>query len=137
MTSNISIHLPSNKDETIGSTFRHKCFQIPIPTPRHDRYIWQDTLSISPRQTYSYDSHMRNRKTFTQPKISILARGTFGHIKRENYQMCGDLRRDIDASEHTSDRLCRTPQLMRKPKYSRNKSWSDLSDYVSSTSSSV
>ena len=80
---------------------------------------------------------MRDRNTFIQPKISNLARGTFGHIKRDNYEISRDLRREIDASKHISDRLCRTAQLMRKPKYSSNNSQSDLSDYASSISSSV
>ena len=100
MTYDISTHPPHNKDETIGSTFRQECSQVPIQAPRHERYIWQDTLSISPPQTYSYDSNKRDRNTFTQPKISSLARDTFGYIKRENYEMSRDLRRDIDALEH-------------------------------------
>ena len=51
--------------------------------------------------------------------------------------MIGDLRREIDASEHISDRLHKTAQLKSKPKYRRNNNKSDLSDYTLSTSSSV
>ena len=59
---------------------------------------------------------MRDKSTVTQPKISCLARDTFGHIKRENYEMHGDLRGDMNASEHVSDRLYGTAQLMKNPK---------------------
>ena len=59
---------------------------------------------------------MRDRNTFTQPKISISVKNTFGHIKRGNYEMGRDLKREIDASEHISERLCRAAQLMMKPK---------------------
>ena len=48
-----------------------------------------------------------------------------------------DLGVNIDTSEHISDRLCRTTQLVRKPRYSRNNGQSDLSKYVSLTSSLV
>ena len=51
--------------------------------------------------------------------------------------MCKDLRVDTEASEHISDRLHRTAQLIRKPKYGRNNIQSELSHYTSSTSSSV
>ena len=108
ITPDTSTHLPNNKDETIGSTFRHECIQISIPTPRRERYIKQNTLRISAPHINSYDSNMKDRNTFTKPKISSLARDTFDHNKRENYEMCGDLRRDRDESEHISDRLCRT-----------------------------
>ena len=40
-------------------------------------------------------------------------------------------------SAHISDRLCKTAQLIQKPKFSINNSQSDLSDYTSSISSSV
>ena len=40
--------------------------------------------------------------------------------------MYEDLRVDIDASGYTYDRLHRTAKLMRKPKYSRNNSKSNL-----------
>ena len=84
---------------------------------------------------------MRDKNTFTQPKISCSVRDTFSHVKRENYEISRDLeeswkRNKIDASEHISDRLHKTAQLMRKPRYSINKSQSNLSD-VSCTSSSV
>ena len=63
---------------------------------------------------------MSDKNTFTQPRISSSERDDFGHIKGENYEMSTDLRKEIDASEHISDRLHKTAQLMRKPKYSRN-----------------
>ena len=93
MTSDISTQPQSNKDETVGSIFRQECLQTPIPSPRHERYIWQDTLSVSPQQTYSYDSNMADRNIFTQPKISSLARDIFGHIKGENSEISRDLRK--------------------------------------------
>ena len=55
MTSDISTHLPSNKDMTLGNTFRQKHIQIPTPTPRHDRYNRQDKLSSPPPQIFPYD----------------------------------------------------------------------------------
>ena len=48
-----------------------------------------------------------------------------------------DSKSNIDATEHTSDRLCRTALLVRKSRYNRNNSQNDLSDYVSSTSLSA
>ena len=80
---------------------------------------------------------MRDRNTFTQPKILRLARYTSGHIIKGNYEMCEDLKREIDALEHISYRLHRTAQMMRKSTYSRNNSQSNLNDYASSMSSSV
>ena len=91
MTSDITRPL-SNKDKNMGSTMRQEYLQIPIPTQRHERYIQLDTLSISPSQTYPYDSNMGN--TFTKPKISSLVRDTFGHIERENYERGRVLRKD-------------------------------------------
>ena len=55
MTSDISTQPLSNMNETIGNTFGQEHLQLPIPTPRHERYIQLDTLSISPPQTYPYD----------------------------------------------------------------------------------
>ena len=52
MTSNISTQPPNNKDKAIGNTFGQECLQIPIPVPKHERYIWPDTLNMSPLQTY-------------------------------------------------------------------------------------
>ena len=43
----------------------------------------------------------------------------------------------IDTSEHISDRLHKTAQLMRKPKYSGNNSQSDFSDNIAFTLFSV
>ena len=48
-----------------------------------------------------------------------------------------DLEVNIDASEHISNILHRAAQLMRKSRYSRNNNQSNLSDYTSSTSSSM
>ena len=88
-------------------------------------------------QTYPYDSNMRDRNILNQPRISSLTRDTFGHIKRENYEMSRDLGREIDASEHISNRLSKTAWFIRRTKSSRNKSQGNLSDYTSCSSSSV
>ena len=122
MTSDISTHLPSTKDVTIGSTLRQDHIPVPTLIPRHERYIRQDKSSISPPQTYPSNQNMRDRNTTTQLKLSSFARDTFGYNRRENYEMYEDFRVNIDASGHISDRLHRTAKLMRKPKYSRNKS---------------
>ena len=83
MTSDISTQPLSNKYETIGNTFGQECLQIPIPTARHETYIWQDTLSMSPLQTYPYDANMRDRNTFTWPRLSSSDRDSFVYIKRK------------------------------------------------------
>ena len=80
---------------------------------------------------------MRDRNTAIQPKSSSLARDTFSYMKGENYEMHEDPGVDMDASEHISEKYHRTAQLMMRPKYSRNTSQSNVSDYTSSTSSSV
>ena len=137
MTSDISTQPLSKKDKTIGSTFVQDHFQIPIPAPRHEMYIQTDTLKMSPPNTYLYDSNMRDRSTCTQPRISSLERDAFGHLKVENYEMSRDPRREIDASQHISDRLHKTAQLKGKPKFRTNNSQRNLNDYPSSTSPSV
>ena len=43
---------------------------------------------------------MRDRNTFTQPRISSSERDAFGHFKVEIYEMIRDPRREIDASKH-------------------------------------
>ena len=121
MTSDVSTQPLSNRDDTISSTFAQEHLQIAIPTPRHDKYIQPDTFSMPPPQTYVYNLNIRNRNVCTQPGIPSSERDTFDHIKVGNYEMSRDIRREIDASEHISDRLCKTAQLMRKPKFGRNK----------------
>ena len=131
MTSDISTYLPRSKDMTTDINCREEHRQIPTQTPRHDRYIRQDKSSSSPSQNYLQDQNMRDGKTTVQPKLSGLAKDTF------SYEIHDDLRVDIHVSEYISDRLYRTVQFIRKPKYNRNNSQSDVSDYAPSTQSSV
>ena len=84
-----------------------------------------------------HDQHRRDRNAFVQPISPSLARDNLAYTKIENYNMHEDSKVNIDASEHISNRLHRTAQLMRKSRYSRNNSQSNLSDYASPTSSSV
>ena len=42
MTSHISTHPPTNKDVTIGSTFRQEYIQVSTPIPGYERYVRQD-----------------------------------------------------------------------------------------------
>ena len=51
MTSDISTHPQSNKDMTIGDTFRQEHIQIPSPTKKHDKYFRLDKTSSSPHRT--------------------------------------------------------------------------------------
>ena len=39
ITSDISTQPHSNEDKTIGNTFGHEHLQIPIPSPRHEKYL--------------------------------------------------------------------------------------------------
>ena len=110
-------------------------YAVSTPTTRHDRYIRQVKSSNSPLQNYPYDHDVRDRNTVIQP-IS-LAKDALDYTKRENYKMHEDLRVNIDVSEHISDRLHKTAQLLRKSRYSRKSIQSDLSDYTSSTLSLV
>ena len=137
MTSGISTHLPSNKDKIIGRTFRQKHMTIPIPAQDMRGISDSRNQASHPHRANSFDPNMAKRNIFTKPKISSLARDTFGCTRNKNYDTCEDHTGDRDALEHISDRLCRVVQLMKKPKYSRNNSKSNLSDYVSSPSSSV
>ena len=84
-----------------------------------------------------YKSNTRERIPFTQPKMPSVASNTFGLIKSENYEISKYSNRYKATSEHISDQLCKMPHLLKKSKFSRNNSQSYLSDYTSSTSSSV
>ena len=53
--SDISTHSSSTQDKTIGNTFRQDHLKIPFLTPRYDRYIQQDPLSIPLPQTFTYE----------------------------------------------------------------------------------
>ena len=72
-------------------------------------------------------------KNFHPAQNVKFSKGHFSHIKRENSENSRDFGRERDASEHISDRLPKTAQLMRKHKYSRNNIQNNLSDNVFST----
>ena len=67
----------------------------------------------------------------------LSARNILDYTKKEKYKINKDSEVIIDASEHISDWLCSTDDLMRKPGYSRYNSQSDLGNYAISTSSLV
>ena len=50
---------------------------------------------------------MRERSTFTQSKIPLVARNTFGHIKSENNEISEYSEGDKNALGYISDQLCR------------------------------
>ena len=133
MTSDILTQMQHSNDMARGNTFRQEYLPIPTPTPRCDRYIRQGKSSSSPLQKYPYHQDISNRNTVNQPHSPSLVGDTLDYTKKENYNMHEDLKVNIDVSEQISDRLHRTAQLMRKSRYNRNNSQSDLSDYASST----
>ena len=105
MTSEISAHLTRTHDKIIGNSFRQDHLKIPIPPPRHERYIQQHPLSVPLSQTSIQKQNIRGRSTFTQPKMPSVTRDTFGHIKSDNYGISEDSKRYKGASEHISDQL--------------------------------
>ena len=117
------------------NTFRQE--YTPMPLSRCDRYIRQEKLINSPIQTYQYHHNRIDQNMFVQPQSPTLVRDTLDYTKKEKCNMKEDSEVNIDASEHNSDRLCRTAQLIRKSRYNRYNSQSDLTDYATSTSSSV
>ena len=70
ITSDISTQLGHSKNMTVGNTFRQE--HIPIPMPRHDRYMRQDKSSRSPLQKYPYDQDIRDRNTVIQSQSPSL-----------------------------------------------------------------
>ena len=128
---------PNNPDKTISNTFKQDSLKLPIPTPRYEKYTQQVPLNVPLPQMSIYEMSMSEKNIFTQSKILSVEIDTFGHIRKHKYTKNENFMRDKDVSEHISDQLHRTAQLVRKCKLSRNDSQSNLSDYASSTSSSV
>ena len=83
-------------------------------------------------QTLGEDS--RNSNTIVKPQSSTLVRDV---LEYEIFPTGEGYETSIDAAEHISDRLYRTALLVREPWYNRNNCQRYLSDYASSTSSSV
>ena len=79
-------------------------------------------------QTSTYEPGKRERSIFTQSKMPIVDRNTFGCIKSDNYKIIKGSKRDKNASEYISNQLHRLAQLVRNSKFSRNDSKIYLSD---------
>ena len=77
---------------------------------------------------------MREQNISTKSKLSCVERDTIGHNRREKYAKNEHLYRYKGVSEHISDQLHGTAELVRKSKLRRNDSQSDLSDYTFSSS---
>ena len=111
------------------------------------RYIWQEKTSDILIQMHQFNQDSRNSKTIIEPQSWTFVSDNLDYTEREN-QLCHTTQNErwkveegselsIDAAEHISDRLCRAALLVRNLRYNRNNSRSDLSNYASSTSSSV
>ena len=112
----------------------HRRLETNINVPPVDDNLQIRTL-ISRNIPYDIRHRQIDRQTSRRQKPNIPSRPN--SLKVDNFEMSRDLRREIDYSEHISDRLCKIKQLIRKPKSSRNNSQSDWSDYTSFTSSSA
>ena len=148
-TADISAQLPNIKNKFFDFKSNIWTKVPPTPTVGPEQINWTydqveiDKTSESFSQTLGQDQSNTRPKTVFTPQYTTFIRDEIDYsksyhvVKGEEISINGNLKKDIDLSEHISKTLRRMTMLERKPRNNREGSCSGSSNYVALTSSSI